>query len=113
MFNFFIVHSCFVSNTPIFEIDPIWHKKYTAGLKSQVLYFATKAFLSFFELWYRNNSEHIAFSSFLAFIRGRWCTYAMHFSIFNILQILNLELKFYIVFKSWTEIFYFSTVANI
>jgi hypothetical protein len=34
---------------------------------------------------------------------GKWGTYGQHFSIFNIVQSLNLELKLYIVFKSWTE----------
>jgi hypothetical protein len=35
------------------------------------------------------------------------------FLICNIGQILNLELKIYIVFESWTEKLHFSSVANI
>jgi hypothetical protein len=34
---------------------------------------------------------------------GKWGTFGQRFSIFNIVQSLNLELKLYIVFKSWTE----------
>jgi hypothetical protein len=40
-------------------------------------------------------------------------TYGQHFSILNIMQIVNLELKLYIVLKSWTEKLNFSAVANI
>jgi hypothetical protein len=45
--------------------------------------------------------------------RGRWRTYGQHFPILNIMQSLNLKLKIYIVFKSWTEKHHFWTVTNI
>jgi hypothetical protein len=45
--------------------------------------------------------------------RGSWGTYGHYFSIFNILQSYNLEIKLYIVLKSWTEKLHFSIVANI
>jgi hypothetical protein len=45
--------------------------------------------------------------------RWRWGIYGQHFSILNIMQSLNLDLKLYIVYKSWTKKLHFSTVAYI